>query len=117
MQKELKQAASPRSSAGKGKLFKPSKTVMFDDYAGRGKKGIFCKPNIEKDLNPNDILLETDKIVSDTAANTKKVIVNKSTDTSMIKGETDHVPTLTNLNLRYDRDFFHKHIMNVSLKE
>ena len=73
----------------------------------------FCRINKEKDLNPNDILLETDKIVSDPAANTKKVIVNKSTDTSMIKGETDQVPTLTNLNLRYDRDFFHKHIINV----
>lgn len=38
MRKELKQAASPRSSAGKGKLFKPSKTVMFEDYGGRGKR-------------------------------------------------------------------------------
>lgn len=63
-------------------------------------------------MNPNDILLETDKIVSDTAANAKKVIVNKSTDTSMIKGGEEKVPTLTNLN-RYDRDFFHKHIINV----
>jgi len=84
-------------STGKNKVFKQSKTVMFEDYPGR-------------DLNPNDILLETDKIVSDPAVNPKKIIVNKSTDTSMIKGEGDPAAALTNL--RYDRDFFHKHIMN-----